>query len=137
MKPTSFTFPGLWLLLLLCGFGFAATPAEAAWHRGWDRLGSKTVNHGFDRDEIRCAGEGFMKAIVIEVRQASVNFEDVTIHFGNGSTMDVPLRAVIKRGDRSRVIDLPGEARVIRKIVFRYKTLGRERAKVVVWGRKR
>ena len=137
MKTVSFARPFLWLLLLLCCFGFAATPAEAAWHKGWKQLGSKSVNHGFDRDEIRCADEGFMKAIVIEVRRAAVNFEDVTIHFGNGSTLDVPVRALIKRGDRTRVIDLPGNARVIRKIVFRYKTLGREKAKVVVWGMKR
>lgn len=95
------------------------------------------MNRGFDRDEIRCGSEGFMRAIVIEVRQATVNFEDVTIHFLNGSTMDVPVRSVIRAGDRSRVIDLPGDARVIRKIVFRYRTIGKGTAKVVVWGKKR
>ncbi len=137
MNATSFSLRALWTLLLLCTFGLAATPTEAAWHKGWKQLGAKSVNHGFDRDEIRCADEGFMRAIVIEVRHAAVNFEDVTVHFLNGTTLDVPLRAVIRRGDRSRVIDLPGEARVIRKIVFRYKTLGREKARVVVWGKKR
>jgi hypothetical protein len=42
---------------------------------------------------------------------------------------------VFKEGSRTRVVDLPGDDRVIKAINLRYKNLpGGGRAKVEVWG---
>ncbi|MCU0784984.1 MAG: hypothetical protein MUF81_13255 [Verrucomicrobia bacterium] len=114
-------------------------PAGSDWAKDWRKLGSATVTFSKDRDEIRCAGKGFVRQIVVEVRKTAVNFDDMNVHLVNGTVLDVPLRAVVRAGERSRVIDLPGEARLIKKIVFRYRSVGggdKGRAQVVVWGNK-
>jgi hypothetical protein len=110
-----------------------------SWARDWRKLGSTTASFSRDRDEIRCASKGFVRQIVFEVRNTAVNFNDVDVYLANGTKMDVQLRSVVRAGQRSRVIDLPGEARVISKILFRYRSVdagGKGKAEVVVWGKK-
>lgn len=110
-----------------------------SWAKDWRKLGTATASFSRDRDEIRCASKGFVRQIVFEVRNTAVNFTDVDVYLANGTKLDVQLRSVVRAGQRSRVIDLPGEARVISKIVFRYRSIdvgGRSRAEVVVWGKK-
>lgn len=136
MKSFHFPRAAVVLLMALIGVGLTAKPDDGPWHKDWTELGSKSVERRHDRDEVRCAEAGPMRSIVIEVERAAVNFESVTIEFGHGAPMDVPIRSVIRPGDRTREIDLPGEARVIRKIIFRYRTVGPgPDARVVVWGK--
>ena len=60
---------------------------------------------------------------------------DVRVVFGDGSTYSPATRLVFAPGSTSRVIDLPGGARVIRRVEFRYGNLpGGGRAQVEVWG---
>lgn len=105
---------------------------------GWEQLGKETVNSKTERDEIRTASKGFVKQIVIEVRGTAVYFESVSVHLGKGEVIDLPIRSIVKAGERSRVFDLPGKARIIRKVVFYYKKIkeGSGKAEVVLWGRK-
>lgn len=134
------------LMLAALGLGYSAkansdraTDRRDDWAKDWRKLGSATVNFSRDRDEIRCASKGLVRQIVFEVRRATVNFDDIEVYLLNGTKLDVQVRSVIRAGQRSRVIDLPGEARIITKIVFRYRSLGSDRngkAEVVVWGRK-
>jgi hypothetical protein len=74
---------------------------------------------------------------VFEVRKADVNFKDLKVTLLSGTVLDVPVRSVVKEGSRSRVIDLPGEARIIKKIEFTCQSLRLKRAEVVVWGKKK
>lgn len=138
MLNQSRCFSALAAVLVVVGFVISAQ-AGSDWAKDWRKLGSTTVSFSSDRDEIRCAGKGFVRQIVVEVRKTAVNFDDMNVHLVNGTVLDVPLRAVVRAGERSRVIDLPGEARLINKIVFRYRSVGggsKGRAEVVVWGNK-
>lgn len=135
-RPHGFSAPVV-VLAVLC-FVFS-TQAGSDWAKDWRKLGSATVTFSKDRDEIRCAGKGFVRQIVVEVRNTAVNFDEMNVHLVNGTVLDVPVRAVVRAGGRSRIIDLPGEARLIKKIVFRYRSVGsgsKGRAEVVVWGNK-
>ena len=60
------------------------------------------------------------------------------MHYSNGSKHDVAIRFNIPAGGESRVIDLPGGNRNIRKVVFWYdtKNVARGRANLALWGRK-
>lgn len=134
------------LILAALGLGYSAKANSDwakdhrdDWAKDWRKLGSATVNFSRDRDEIRCASKGLVRQIVFEVRRTTVNCDDIEVYLLNGTKLDVQVRSVIRAGRRSRVIDLPGEARIISKIVFRYRSLGSDRngkAEVVVWGRK-
>ena len=58
--------------------------------------------------------------------------------FGNGERFSPGTRFYFGRDSRSRVIDLPGDARVIRRIEFAYKSVrggGDGRATIEVYGR--
>ncbi len=121
----------LCLLLLVC------SPSALA--DDWEVLGSRLVKNRAERDVIEVTRkEGTFKKIKLRVKRRAVEFFDVKIHFGNGEVMDVSLRSKIKAGDSTRAIDLPGKRRVVKKVVFVYKTkrnTGKKRAEVVLLGR--
>lgn len=123
-----------WLFLLVV---MLANPVLAGISDGWEQLGKEKVNAHLERDEIRAASKGFVKQLVIEVRGTAVYFESVAVHLGNGEVVDLPIRNIIKAGQRTQVIDLPGKARLIRKVVFVHQKLKDSgKAEVVLWGRK-
>lgn len=104
----------------------------------WEKLGARTVKHSVDRDVIAVgAKEGTFTAIKLVVSKAGIHMLDMKVHFMNGDTLDVQIRSFIAKGGETRVIDLPGENRMIEKVVFWYKTLARNEkaAQVRLWGR--
>jgi hypothetical protein len=124
-----------YLVVLL--FVSMANPVNSGISEGWIQLGKEKVNARMERDEIRSASKGFVKQVVIEVRGAAVYFESVAVHLGDGEVVDLPVRSIIKAGERTRVIDLPGNARLIRKVVFVHQKLrDAGKAEVILWGRK-
>lgn len=116
----------------LCCIG----PAPAA--QGWDRLGSRTVEFRQDRDTIFVGrNEGRFRVIMLEVTDGSVEMDNIRVVFGNGRSFSPATRLVFGENSRSRVIDLPGAARIIERITFNYRSLrtGQGRATVSVYGR--
>jgi hypothetical protein len=104
----------------------------------WELLGLRKVNYALDRDEIQVrAKEGLFSAVKIKVNQAPINLRRMVIHYGNGSTQEVIIRKNIPAGGESRVIDINGGRRVVKKVVFWYdtKNMGRRRATLALWGR--
>lgn len=56
---------------------------------------------------------------------------------GNDDVLDLPIRSIVKDGERSWVMDLPGNARIINKVIFMHqKVKGDKKAEVILWGRK-
>jgi len=118
-------------VLLFAGEGIAAPR--------WVRLGTRQVSDRLDHDGIALPGSARYDALKVRVRDRAVQFHDMKVHYANGTVEDVSLREVIRAGGESRVIDLRGETRDIRRIEFWYdaETLGRgRRARVEVWGRR-
>jgi hypothetical protein len=103
----------------------------------WELLGRKVVDFRTERDVIPVtAGEGRFSRIQLRVSENGVYVRDLRIHFRNGGVQDVDLRAAIEPGGHSRTIDLPGDDRVIERVVMTYRSASRRRAKatVSVWG---
>ncbi len=113
---------GTTLVLFVCLLSLACAGARPL-PDGWERLGSRTVNHAIDRDEISVtARDGTFRKIKLRVRHRQVTFRDVKVHFANGDVQDVELRRAIPAGGETRVIDLAGRNRVITRVVFWYNT---------------
>ena len=102
----------------------------------WDRLGERQVKFRGERDVIPVTvAEGTFKAIKLEIDSGDLELYDVVVTFGNGETFSPTTRFAFREGSMSRTIDLPGDARVIKKVEFRYRsTLAKGRAKLVLWG---
>lgn len=104
---------------------------------GWNRLGERWVDGAADHDTIMVtAAEGAFTRVMLRVEHSTLELFDVNIHFGDSSSFSPPTRLVFAPGTTSRVIDLPGAARIIRRVDFRYANLpGGGRAQIELWGR--
>jgi hypothetical protein len=105
----------------------------------WKFIGDKNVRFGVDRDVIHCgnANDDF-RQIKLKVTDGPVKILDMKVYFDNDEVQDVSIRKHIRQGGESRLIDLTGGLRHLKKIEFWYETKGfaRGRSRVAIWGRK-
>src|SRR5437773_2742085 len=88
----------------------------------WDHIGMRAVDFRVDHDVIAATGDGAFRAIRIDVEGGDLEMFDVKLTFGNGETFSPATRLYFREGTRSRMIDLPGDARIIRRIDFFYRS---------------
>lgn len=120
------------------GGGKDSRPAAFSWdQKGWTMLGERTVNGRADRDRIEVGREeGKFRRLTVVVLDSDLAMIDMEIKFGRGPTFRPDVKQDFREGTRTRVIDLPGDDRVIKWIEFKYKNLpGGGAAKVQVWAK--
>ncbi|HYV94281.1 MAG TPA: hypothetical protein VE978_21080 [Chitinophagales bacterium] len=106
---------------------------------GWHKIAETVVDFKKDRDEIVVMGADRFAAIKFKVTDASIELQDLEVYFESGDKQDIQVRTAIARGGESRVIDLNGGERSLKKIVFVYKTVPNQReekAHLEIWGLK-
>src|SRR5256886_13814957 len=86
----------------------------------WVPLGTRRVDFRAEHDIVRPASEGRFRRLRFVVEGGDVEMFVVRITFGDGATFSPPTRFYFKRNARSRVIALPGGARVIRWVNIYY-----------------
>ena len=104
----------------------------------WEHLGTRKVDFKLDRDVIPVGvRDGRFKKLKIKVTGGALNLHKMVVHYGNGSVDNIPLRHQFTRRSGSRVIDLKGNKRVIKKVVFVYdsKNYSRRKARVHLYGK--
>jgi hypothetical protein len=105
----------------------------------WRVIGTTVANFTGDHDGIVVTGpfDDFRKIKFI-VTDAPLNLMRMQITYDGGMTQKIETRHNIPQGGESRVIDLPGAKRSIRRIDFWYDTKGilRGKAKVTIVGMK-
>lgn len=133
------------LALAVVPVGLAATSAEAAPRRpirraaigNWVRLGSKHVDGRRDRDSIDVSDRGKFRALMFRVTDSPARIKNVVVHFENGRNYRAALRETFTRGQRSSVLDLPGDRRNIDRVTFNYSDLrGGRGADIVLYGQR-
>ncbi len=104
--------------------------------KGWVKLGERLVNGKGDKDRILVGKvEGRFRRVMIVVEHSSIELYDMDIEFADGSHHSPNLKARFGENERSRQIDLPGTARAIRDVTFKYGNLpGGGAATVELWG---
>ena len=103
----------------------------------WEKLGTKMVNMRADHDVLLVTHhEGLYTKVRFGVRKAPIMLHNIRIVFGNGDDKEVVFNKRIDAGKFSRVVDLPGNKRIIKKIKLNYKTIPavNGRAIFVAWG---
>lgn len=98
-------------------------PEPARRFEGWDELGARTVSFRAERDVISARGEGAFRRIMIAVEDADMELFNVRVVFANGEVFSPETRLYFREDSRTRVIDLPGAARAIRRVEFSYKSV--------------
>ena len=135
----------LLLLLMLVSAGIiekatAQIPAVVLNDKnGWHKIGNTTVSFKNDHDEILILGSNRFVSIKFKVTDAPIDLENLEIYFRSGDKQVVQFRMSFEAPGESRVIDLNGGERTVKKIVFKYRTLPNYKdvkAHVEVWGLK-
>lgn len=125
-------------MLFALALSLAAMSFATLENRPWELLGARKINYGLDRDEILVTrAEGIFSAVQLRVKRGPINMHKMAIHYGNGEVEEVELRENFRAGSASRVIDLPGNKRIIRKVVFWYdtKNISARKGVIELWGR--
>lgn len=125
-------------LLFAALLALAAMSFTSLENRPWELLGSRKIDYKLDRDEIMVTrAEGVFTAVQLRIKRSPINMHKLAIHYGNGEVDEIELRENFRAGSASRVIDLPGNRRVIRKVVLWYdtKNLSNDKGVVELWGR--
>lgn len=105
--------------------------------RGWEKLGEQSVDDKTDRDEIRVGlSKGTFRWLKIRVERKAVEFDRVIIVYAGGERQEVPMRRYIRAGDETRPIRLERAPRLIRSVVFYYRTAREgQKGRVILYAR--
>ncbi len=106
---------------------------------GWHSIGETTVDFKKDSDEVNVIIADKFAALKFKVEDAPIDLMSMTVYYESGDHQHVKIDTQVKAEGESRVIDLNGGERSIKKIVFVYKTLPNrkdEKAHVEIWGMK-
>ena len=113
------------LLALLLVFSSCSSSKSAATAK-WELLGERLVDKAGDHDEIAVtAAEGTFRAVKFKILRSPIYVKNVRIVFGNGESQNFQVDRRIPANSESKRLDLNGNQRVIKKIVFNYRTAQR------------
>lgn len=104
----------------------------------WDKLGTRKVTFKQDYDEIVVtAREGTFRSLKLMVEDGPVEVDHIVVHYRKGRPEELNVRENIPAGGETRVLDLRGTNRVIRRVVFYYKSSNPDgrRATVTLYGK--
>ncbi len=141
MKLQNKTFSILFLLLSFAQVSLAQKvsqprPGTAG---DWRLLGTTHAQLSADHDAIIVAGpfDNFRK-LKFKVTDAPMQMMRMTVTYHNGSVEKIDTRFEIPKGGESRIIDLKGGSRSLRRVDFWYDTKGilKGKADVTLFGRK-
>ncbi|MDF2438192.1 MAG: hypothetical protein K0Q95_2568 [Bacteroidota bacterium] len=131
------------IILFAIAFGgrsFAQQPAVVVSDKsGWHKIGETTVNFEKDKDEVAVLLADKFAKIKFKVTDAAIDLTSCEIFYESGDNQSIMLNAPLKAMGESKVFDINGGERSIKKIVFVYKTEPNhkdKKAHVEIWGLK-
>lgn len=104
----------------------------------WEKLGSRVVNMQADHDEIMVTlKDGVFTKVRLKIMKAPIHLMNINIVFGNGSNKNVVFNRKFAAGSFTRVIDLPGNKRIIKKVKLNYKSVpvGKGKSVIALFGK--
>lgn len=107
--------------------------------KGWHKIGERTVDFTKDTDEIIVTGADRFASLQFKAIDASVHLMSVEVYYDAGEKQIINVNSPLSAGKSSRVIDLKGVEKDLKKIVFVYKTIPNQtadKATLEVWGLK-
>jgi hypothetical protein len=125
------------ILPMLALFLVAASFTTAHARRGrLVYLGNAHVDGSTDHDSIKVGrSDGTFRAIQLRISGGAINFDRVVVRYGNGTSEEIAIRNRIPDGGQTRVIDLPGERRILQSVDLWYsKDRWTRRPKVSLYG---
>ncbi|MEO5942330.1 MAG: hypothetical protein ABIP30_17335 [Ferruginibacter sp.] len=105
----------------------------------WYHIATTEVRLSGERDVVNVSSRDLFRALKFNVTRNALEVFDLSVVFENGQPQSFPLKNIFQPGTGSRVLDLPGNKRRIRSLIFTYRTRGHlfsQRAHVTIYGLK-
>jgi len=111
------------MLMAMTMLMFASAQSRGAEDdKEWKVLGEVKIERKSGNSQIDVAGaEGLVRQIKFEVRGAEVEFKKVAITYEKGDPEEIDIRDSVRRGGRTREINLKGGNRAIKRVVITFK----------------
>lgn len=137
MKANCITF---FFGLLLTGLFTSFTHEPIIYHPSdtWEHLGTRKINYSLEKDHIMVtAAEGSLTSLKLKVTGGDLNMHRMVVVYGNGMRDEIELRHHFRHRSSSRIIDLNGNNRIIKQVIFWYdtKNYANHRATIHLYGR--
>ncbi len=102
------------------------------------KLGERSVDGKIDKDIIQVgADDGAFTAIEVKVENSSLVMHEIKVVFANGDVFEPKTKLIFDKDSSTRLIDLPGNKRIIKRVEFKYGNLpGGGKAKIELWGKR-
>lgn len=107
-------------------------------HGDWEKLGNRIVNMQADHDEIPVTiQDGVFTKVKLKIMKSPIHLLNMRVIFGNGEDKSVVFNKKFPAGSETRIIDLPGNKRIIKKVNLNYKSApaGNGRSVISLWGK--
>jgi hypothetical protein len=130
------------VIMLLCASKLiqAQSPAIVTSDKaGWHKISERTVDFKTDKDEIAVIGADKFKSLKFKVTDGAIDLQSLEVYYSEGDVEKIPVMTPVAEGKESKVIDLKGSERELKKVVFVYRTLKgttKDKAHVELWGMK-
>lgn len=99
----------------------------------WVKLGSKIVDMKADHDVIPVTiMDGVFTKVKLKVMKAPIHLLNMNIIFGNGENKNVVFNKHFEAGSSTRIIDLPGNKRIIKRVNLNYKSAPTAKGRAVI-----
>lgn len=99
---------------------------------GWVKLGDRKVDFKGDHDVIEVGrAEGKFTKLRLRVVEGDLELYKMRIIFANGDPYTPDTRVHFTEKDRTHDIDLPGDARTIKRVEFSYRSENRHEPAVI------
>lgn len=130
------------IMMMIGSISFASNP-ETTRLQGeqageWEKLGSRVVDMKADHDVIMVtAKEGAFTKVRLRIMKAPIHLLNINIVFRNGDNKNVVFNKKFAAGSFTRVIDLPGNKRIIKSVKLNYKSIpaGKGRSVITLFGK--
>lgn len=106
---------------------------------GWHRIGETTVDFQKDKDEVAVLVADRFASIKFLVEDAPIYLTSMEVFYESGDSQKMEINMPVKLKGESRILNLNGGERNLKKIVFVYRTLPNrkdKKAHVEIWGLK-
>ncbi len=106
------------LALFIIAASFTSAYARAT---AWFASATPMLTAPRDHDSIEVGrSDGTFRAIQLRVSGGAVNFDGSIVRYGNGTQEEIAVRNRIPDGGHTRIIDLPGDRRIIQSVDLWY-----------------
>ena len=125
--------------LIIISFSCGSSRNSIAVEEGWELLGETKAGFIRETNVINVNSRNQFTALRFKVEGAEIKLSALDVYFESGDRLSPAVDESISAGQESRLIELAADGRTIKKIEFRFRTVGsiiKKKANILIFGKR-